>query len=117
MRISRLLAGVACLFAAAPVTAQSKALRFAAVIDGTGRVVQRGVVIVNDNRIVRVARPDEPLPAGAVVVDLSRYTAIPGLIDVHTHMTYFWDSTSGTNPWRQPQRTPAQTVQLAQPVI
>jgi imidazolonepropionase-like amidohydrolase len=35
------------------------------------------------------------------------------MIDVHTHMTYYWDSTSGTDPWRQPQRTPAQTIELA----
>jgi imidazolonepropionase-like amidohydrolase len=107
------LAGVACLFNAVPARAQSQALRFAAVVDGTGRVVPRGVVIVVGDKIVRVAGPDEALPAGATAVDLTRYTAIPGLIDVHTHMTYYWDSTSGTNPWRQPPRTPAQTVQLA----
>ena len=113
MRISRLAAGVACLFAATPLAAQSKALRFGAVVDGSGRVVQRGVVIVSANRIVRVAQPGDPLPGDVEVIALSRYTAIPGLIDVHTHMTYYWDSTSSTNPWRQPQRTPAQTVQLA----
>ena len=113
MRPSLRLAAVACLLGATPLSAQSKALRFAAVIDGTGRVVKRGVVLVDSNRIVRVAGPDAPLPAGATTIDLSHYTAIPGLIDVHTHMTYYWDSTSGTNPWRQPQRTPAQTVQLA----
>lgn len=113
MRSSRLLAGVLLTCAAAPLSAQSTALRFAAVVDGTGRVVPHGVVIVDGTRIVRVAGPDEPLPAGTQAVDLTRYTAIPGLIDVHTHMTYYWDSTSGTNPWRQPPRTPAQTVQLA----
>ena len=113
MRVSLLAAGALCVCAAAPVVAQSKALRFAAVVDGTGRVVERGVVIIDGDRIVRVAGPDEPLPDGADPTDLTRYTAIPGLIDVHTHMTYYWDSTSGTNPWRQPQRTPAQTVQLA----
>ena len=113
MRTSRVIAGLVCLCAASSADAQTKALRFAAVVDGTGPVVERGVVIVNDGRIVRVAGPDDPLPPEAELVDLSRYTAIPGLIDVHTHMTYYWDATSGTNPWRQPQRTPAQTVQLA----
>jgi len=27
-------------------------------------------------------------PCGAGAVDLTRFTAIPGLIDAHTHMTY-----------------------------
>jgi imidazolonepropionase-like amidohydrolase len=93
--------------------AQVKALRFASVVDGTGAVTPRGVVIISGDTIVRLAGARDPIPAGAQVVDLSRYTAIPGMIDVHTHMTYYWDSTSGTDPWRQPARPPEQTVQLA----
>src|SRR6476659_7504427 len=92
---------------------QIKALKFASVVDGSGRVVPQGVVIVSGDKIVRVAGPRDALPANAQVVDLTRYTAIPGLIDLHTHMTYYWDSTSGTDPWRQPGRTPEQTVQLS----
>jgi imidazolonepropionase-like amidohydrolase len=92
---------------------QIKALKFASVVDGSGRVVPQGVVIVNGDKIVRVAGPRDALPANAQVVDLTRYTAIPGLIDLHTHMTYYWDAASGTDPWRQPARTPEQTVQLA----
>ena len=100
---------------ASPAPAQQiKALKFASVVDGSGRVVPQGVVIVSGDKIVRVAGPRDALPANAQVVDLTRYTAIPGLIDLHTHMTYYWDSTSGTDPWRQPPgRTPEQTVQLA----
>lgn len=92
---------------------QLKALKFASVVDGSGRVVPQGVVIVDGDKIVQVAGPRDVLPANARVVDLTRYIAIPGLIDLHTHMTYYWDPASGTDPWRQPPRTPEQTVQLA----
>jgi imidazolonepropionase-like amidohydrolase len=105
--------GLAALALAGVAHAQTKALRFAAVVDGTGQVLPNAVVIVDGDRITRVIGPRDALPAGATIIDLTRYTAIPGMIDVHTHMTYYWDPASGTDPWRQPPRTPAQTVSLA----
>jgi imidazolonepropionase-like amidohydrolase len=53
------------------------------------------------------------VPEGADSVDLRRYTGLPGLIDVHTHITYFWDRQPGTRPLGQ-RRRPAVTVFLAQ---
>jgi imidazolonepropionase-like amidohydrolase len=93
--------------------AQVKALKFHAVVDSPGHVIPNGVVLVDGDKISAVLANNDRLPANAQVIDLTRYTAIPGMIDVHTHMTYYWDSTSGTDPWRQPQRTPAQTIELA----
>jgi imidazolonepropionase-like amidohydrolase len=117
MRLShvRLLAIAATLVAVGSRTSaqQVKALKFKAVVDGSGRVVQQGVVIVDGDKIARVIGARDAIPANAQIVDLTRYTAIPGLIDLHTHMTYYWDSTSGTDPWRQPQRRPEETVRLA----
>ena len=91
----------------------AKALKFGLVVDGAGRSIPQGVIIVEGEKVVRVAGPKDPIPTNAQVIDLTRFTAIPGLIDMHTHMTYYWDSTSGTDPWRQPARAPEQTVQLA----
>jgi len=109
-----IVAAIAAVFPAAQLIGQQvKALKFRSVVDGSGKTVAQGVVIVDGDKIVRVQGPKDALPANAQVVDLTRYTAIPGLIDLHTHMTYYWDSTSGTDPWRQPARPPEQTVRLA----
>ena len=92
-----------------------QALRFGRLVDGTGRVVPDAVVVVAGDRITAVGSGDAAVPAGATVVDLRRYTAIPGLIDVHTHLTYYWDRTPGTDPWaQQGRRRSAVTVYLAQ---
>lgn len=47
-------------------------------------------------------------------IDLRRYSAIPGMIDVHTHITYAYDPHSGNDPWRQPARAPELTYRLQQ---
>jgi imidazolonepropionase-like amidohydrolase len=89
------------------------ALRFGQVWDGS-RMIPKAVVVVDGTRIVSVASGDRAVPAGAETIDLTRFTALPGLIDLHTHMTYFWDGTPGTRPRGQAARDTAETVRLAQ---
>ena len=91
--------------------AQMTAVRFGQLWDGA-RMIADAVVIVDGDRIVRVDRGGAP-PAGATVIDLRRYTGLPGLIDLHTHITYYWDRAPGSRP-RGQQRLPAVTVFLAQ---
>jgi imidazolonepropionase-like amidohydrolase len=96
-------------------TAPIKALRFGQLVDGAGKVITNAVVIIENDRIRSVGAGEAAIPAGAEVIDLSRFTAIPGMIDAHTHMTYYWDRASGTRPWSQlSERMPAMTVYLAQ---
>ena len=99
----------------ATALAPLKAIRFGKLIDGSGQVLTNAVVIIENDRIKSVGAGSTAIPAGAEVIDLSRYTGLPGLIDAHTHMTYFWDQKPGTRPWAQLQeRMPAMTLFLAQ---
>ena len=71
----------------APVTA----LRFGAMADPSGRSTKNVTILVQADTVLRVGTGTAMIPKGATVVDLRRYTAIPGLIDVHTHMTFVRD--------------------------
>lgn len=108
----RLAFTLALLLPASSAVAQPTAYRFARAWDGT-RVVTDAVIVVDADRIVSIGPASEAPPAGARVVDMRRYTALPGLIDLHTHITYYWDRKPGTRPLGQ-RRRPAVTVFLAQ---
>jgi len=112
MRIAPLLAALLVLAASSPAAAATTAIRFGKLVDGTGRVFTNAVVIVQDDRVQSVATGNPPIPSGAEVIDLSRYTGVPGLIDAHTHVTYYWDGV--TTPRSEPPRHPAIAVVLAQ---
>jgi imidazolonepropionase-like amidohydrolase len=51
-----------------------------------GRVLTGQDILIEDGVVQRVGPGIAP-PAGATVVDLSKRTVLPGLIDVHTHVT------------------------------
>ena len=106
------LALVAALVVEQPQT-QRTALRFATVVTMQGAPISDGVIVIEGDRIRSVGSGTRAIPAGATVIDLRPLTAMPGLIDAHTHMTYYWDPESGTTPLRQARREPAETVRLA----
>jgi imidazolonepropionase-like amidohydrolase len=51
-----------------------------------GTVLRDRVVVVRGDRIASVEAAPGHVPAGAKVIDLSRYTVTPGLIECHEHL-------------------------------
>jgi imidazolonepropionase-like amidohydrolase len=53
----------------------------------TGRVIDRPQITITEGRIAAVGTQGSALPAGARRVDLPGMTLLPGLIDMHVHLT------------------------------
>ena len=65
-------------------------LRGATLIDGTGTdPIRDAVVVIRGNRIQEVGRAGQvSVPAGAIVIPVEGKYVLPGMIDLHTHITY-----------------------------
>ncbi len=64
------------------------AIRAGAMLDGKSDQLRRNqVIVVRGQRIEAVGdAASVPIPSGAQIIDLSRATVLPGLIDTHTHI-------------------------------
>jgi imidazolonepropionase-like amidohydrolase len=64
-------------------------LRGGRVFDGTGAAARPGTVVITGDRIASILAPGATAwPADAKVIDVTGKTVLPGLIDMHTHLTY-----------------------------
>ncbi len=111
-------AGVAGIYAQERTNAKTvkviKAVRFGKLWDGKGKLWANAIVIVEGDRIRDVTTDASAIPAGAETIDLSKFTGLPGLIDVHTHMTIYTDETPGEPMLKQlTSNAPAVEVFLA----
>src|SRR4051812_5566931 len=91
-----ILAAVALLSASAAYSETYAIQAGRLIVDASQPERGPSTVIVDNGRIVRIEN-GATAPAGAIVVDQRNRTVMPGLIDVHVHLT----QDSG-RPWYQP---------------
>jgi imidazolonepropionase-like amidohydrolase len=77
---------VLSLTSAATAETYVRAGQLVDVLSGTVRADQ--VIVIDGDRVVRIASADEVrVDAAPDVIDLSEHTVLPGLIDLHDHLT------------------------------
>src|SRR4249920_3186698 len=76
----------ATVFAQAPAPSQITAIRAGRLLDPeAGRILSNQIILVSGNKITDVG-PNVAIPAGAQIIDLSRLTVMPGLVEAHNHL-------------------------------
>jgi len=81
MRTTALALLISAIAAAQPVV-----IRTTTLIDGKGRVLRNQEIVVEGDRITRVAAAKQK-----PTIDLSGLTVMPGWIDTHTHPTWYYN--------------------------
>jgi imidazolonepropionase-like amidohydrolase len=70
-----------------PPTARTIVIHADRIVDGRGKVIPGGTVMVQGDKITRVSAT----PAGAATYDLKGLTLLPGLIDAHSHLSWYFN--------------------------
>ncbi len=72
---------------AAPASAETILVRAGRLVDVIqGRVLTDQLIRIEDGRIAAVSSFPAEAPTGALVIDWSAYTVLPGLMDMHSHL-------------------------------
>jgi imidazolonepropionase-like amidohydrolase len=84
--IPTLVLAVALAALAQPALAQTTALVGGRIIDGSGKVIEAGTVVMAGGKITAVGPASTPVPAGATRIDVKGKTLLPGLVNAHGHV-------------------------------
>ncbi len=114
---------LAVLLATSTAVAQSPvitAIKAGRLIDPeTGMATTNQVILIEGEKIKAIGR-DVEIPAGAVVIDLSNLTVLPGLVDAHTHTAITYKEQPENNYYYLTyvmESTPLRAIQAASNAI
>jgi imidazolonepropionase-like amidohydrolase len=87
--------------------AQPTVIKTSTLIDGTGHVLKNQEIVIDAGRITRIADAKQK-----PTVDLTGLTVMPGWIDTHVHITWYFNKEGRyeTGPGRGSKTTQAQAV-------
>ncbi len=97
------IAAAALLLGTGAASAETIAIKAGHVITDAAQPARgASTIIVVDGRISAINDAAAPIPAGATIIDESRRTVLPGLIDAHVHLTggpdaQFWQQATETD--------------------
>jgi imidazolonepropionase-like amidohydrolase len=72
--------------AAAQTSAPITAIKAGRLIDPETATVATNQIILIEGERIKAVGPNLAIPPGATIIDLSKLTVLPGLVDAHTHM-------------------------------
>jgi imidazolonepropionase-like amidohydrolase len=89
MRLTALMVAALAALSFTPVApAEAIVVTAARMVDVlAGREIERPQIVITDGRITSVGRQGDPVPTDAKRTDLGDRTLLPGLIDMHVHLT------------------------------
>jgi len=88
MRIWMMAAAIVAAMTAGAASAKTVAVTADRLLDvKTGKYLDKPMVVITDGRVASVGMAGDAAPKGAERVDLPGVTLLPGLIDMHVHLT------------------------------
>ncbi|UTW55250.1 amidohydrolase family protein [Kordiimonas sp. SCSIO 12610] len=89
MRTTTIIGSIMALAVSAHIEATDQYLTADAMVDiKTGKIVSSPALIISNGKIVRIGtQKNLPKPQGMDEVDLTGHTIMPGLMDMHVHLT------------------------------
>src|SRR5207302_5824402 len=76
----------------APLSPQVTVIRAGRLVDvDAGRVLTNQMLLVRSGKIEAIGE-NLSVPVGAMTIDLSKMTVLPGLVDCHTHLADLGDA-------------------------